>query len=186
MVGISLPARSEARSEGLLTLLRRYSDPFRSDLWADPPLSCPGQRRRKRHAPGLSTILVVDDDAPTRVILRMVLENAGHEVVEAAHGAAALDIIGPDLLPDIVMTDLTMPNLSGKELIERLRSAPRTASIPIVVVSGNYDSARTLQASGLVEAVIDKPFDAADLTECIRAVASTGMRSRPTSPTGIC
>ena len=134
----------------------------------------------------MSTILVVDDDAPTRVMLRMVLEGAGHEVVEAAHGAAALDIISPDLLPDIVMTDLTMPILNGKELIERLRSAPRTASIPIVVVSGNYDSARALQASGLVEAVINKPFGAADLTECIRAVARTGMRSRPTAPSEIC
>jgi CheY-like chemotaxis protein len=119
----------------------------------------------------LSTILVVDDDAPTRVVLRMILEKAGHEVVEAAHGAAALDIISPDLLPDVVMTDLTMPILSGKELIELLRSGPITAAIPIVVVSGNHDSARTLQASGLVEAVVDKPFDAASLTECIRAVA---------------
>ena len=134
----------------------------------------------------MSTVLVVDDDAATRVVLRMVLEKAGHEVVEAAHGAAALDIISPDLLPDIVMTDLTMPILNGKELIERLRSAPRTASIPIVVVSGNYDSARSLQASGLVEAVIDKPFDAADLTECIRAVAGTRMRSRQTAPSETC
>jgi CheY-like chemotaxis protein len=130
----------------------------------------------------LSTVLVVDDDAPTRVMLRMVLERAGHEVVEAAHGAAALDIIGPEFLPDVVMTDLTMPILSGGELINRLRSAPRTASIPIVVVSGNYDSARTLRASGLVQAVIDKPFDAADLTGCIRAVAGTGIRSRQTAP----
>ena len=132
----------------------------------------------------MSTVLVVDDDAPTRVMLRMVLESAGHEVVEAAHGAAALDIISPDLVPDIVMTDLTMPILSGKELIDRLRSAPKTASIPIVVVSGNYDFARALQASGLVEAVIEKPFGAADLTECIRTVAGTGLR--PTAPSEIC
>jgi CheY-like chemotaxis protein len=128
----------------------------------------------------LSTILVVDDGAPTRFVLRMFLENAGHQVVEAAHGAAALDIINPNLPPDVVMTDLTMPILSGNELIERLRSAPTTASIPIVVVSGNSDSARALRASGLVEAVVDKPFDAVALTRCIQAVASGGMRTRLT------
>jgi two-component system, chemotaxis family, chemotaxis protein CheY len=128
----------------------------------------------------LSTILVVDDDAPTRFVLRMILENAGHQVVEAAHGAAALDIINPNLPPDVVMTDLTMPILSGNELIERLRLAPTTASIPIVVVSGNSDSARALHASGLVEAVVDKPFDAVALTRCIQAVASGGMRTRLT------
>jgi CheY-like chemotaxis protein len=129
----------------------------------------------------LSSILVVDDDAPTRFVLRMILENAGHQVVEAAHGAAALDIINPNLLPDVVMTDLTMPILGGKELIERLRSAPTTAAIPIVVVSGNADSARALQASGLVEAVVDKPFDAVALTKCIQAIASSGMGSRVTA-----
>jgi len=126
----------------------------------------------------LSTILVVDDDAPTRVVLRTILERAGHRIVEAAHGAAALDIINPNLIPDLVLTDLAMPILSGKELIERLRSAPITASIPIVVVSGSADSARALKASGLVEAVVDKPFDAVTVTECIRAVASSEIGSR--------
>lgn len=128
----------------------------------------------------------MDDDTPTRVVLRMILEKAGHEVLEAEHGAAALDIISPDLYPDVVMTDLTMPILGGKELIERLRSAPSTASIPIVVVSGNYDSARALHASGLVEAVVEKPFDPAALTECIRAIAGSGSRSGQTAPSMTC
>jgi CheY-like chemotaxis protein len=128
----------------------------------------------------LSSILVVDDDAPTRLVLRMILEKAGHHVVEAVHGAAALDVINSILLPDVVTTDLTMPILGGKELIERLRSAPATALIPIVVVSGNADSARALQASGLVAAVVDKPFNAVALTECIQAVAGAGTRPKLT------
>ena len=149
----------------MLTLLRGRPDPVGDDAGADR----------------LSTILVVDDDAPTRFVLRMLFESAGHRVVEAAHGAAALEIISPHLLPDLVVTDLTMPILSGSELIERLRSAPATASIPIVVVSGNADSARALQPSGLVEAVVDKPFDAVALTKCIQAIASSGMGSRLTA-----
>jgi CheY-like chemotaxis protein len=121
----------------------------------------------------LSTILVVDDDADTRFMLRMILEPAGHEVVEAADGEAALGFIGPNSLPDVITTDLTMPVLSGAGLIERLRSEPRTASIPIVVVSADPFAARVLQASGLVEAVVIKPFDASVLAACIRSIAAT-------------
>jgi len=116
-------------------------------------------------------ILVVDDDADVRFVLREILEEAGHEVVEAAHGAAALDLISPQRLPDLVVTDLAMPILGGEELIGRLRSTPTTAAIPIVVLSGNADAAWTLKASGLVEAVVSKPFGAAAVTKAIHAVA---------------
>jgi CheY-like chemotaxis protein len=82
-------------------------------------------------------ILVVDDDPDTRRLFRFVLEQAGHQVVEAANGEAALDLITPNPLPDLITTDLTMPLMTGEGLIERLRSEPRTSSIPIVVVSSN-------------------------------------------------
>ena len=119
----------------------------------------------------MSMVLVVDDDPSTRFVVRLILETEGHEVVEAEHGEAALERIRPNP-PDIVTTDLTMPVLSGEKLIERLRSEPTTASIPIVVVSGNPAAARALHAAGLVEAFLTKPFDAAELRECIRAVAT--------------
>lgn len=118
----------------------------------------------------MSTILVVDDDADTRILLRLILEPAGHEVVEASDGHTALGLIGPDPLPDLITTDLRMPIVNGQALIERLRSEPRTAVIPIVVVSASPDAARALHASGLVEAVVIKPFDPFALEACIRAV----------------
>lgn len=118
----------------------------------------------------LSTILVVDDDRDTRSLLRLIFETAGHSVVEAPHGKAALDIIRPNSLPDVVVTDLRMPVLSGLHLIEHLHSEPRTRAIPIVVVSANSDAARTLQTSGLVQAVVRKPFDVHALIECIENV----------------
>jgi two-component system chemotaxis response regulator CheY len=119
----------------------------------------------------VSMVLVVDDDPSTRLVLRMILETAGHVVVEAEHGEAALARISPNP-PDIVTTDLAMPVLGGKELIERLRSQPLTALIPIVVLSGNPADARALHAAGLVEAVLTKPFAAADLVTCIAALAT--------------
>jgi len=120
----------------------------------------------------LSTILVVDDDAGTRSLLRLIFETGGHAVVEAAHGKAALDIIRPGPLPDVVVTDLIMPVLNGVELIERLHSEPRSALIPIVVVSANSNAAATLETSGLVAAVVRKPFDVYALMDCIGNVAT--------------
>ncbi|HEY8814648.1 MAG TPA: response regulator [Candidatus Dormibacteraeota bacterium] len=114
-------------------------------------------------------VLVVDDDPSTRFVLRMILETAGHLVTEAENGEAALARMGPR--PDVVMTDLMMPVLGGKELIERLRSQPTTASIRIVVVSGSPAEARALHAAGLIEAFVIKPFDAMDLLKCIGGVA---------------
>jgi len=128
------------------------------------------------HRPSLSTILVVDDDPDTRLLLRLILETDGHEIVEAGDGEAALALIDPNPLPDVIMTDLTMPMLNGLGLIERLRSEARTASIPIVVVSANPDAAQALHASGRIEAFVIKPFDASALASCIRDLASAPMR----------
>lgn len=125
----------------------------------------------------LMTILVVDDDPDTRTLLRLILETEGYSVVEAGHGEEALGMIGPHV-PDVVVTDLAMPVLNGVALIERLRSEPRTATIPIVVVSAS-DEADALQSTGRVKAVVRKPFDATAFAECIRAIATISMRSAP-------
>lgn len=111
----------------------------------------------------------------------MTLEPAGHRVLEAVDGEAALVLISPDPLPDVITTDLQMPLLSGLGLIEKLRSVPRTASIPIVVVSANPDLAHELHLAGLVEAVLMKPFDPSVLEACIRAVTSRPVNGAHTS-----
>jgi len=116
----------------------------------------------------LSTILIVDDDPSTRFVLRLILEKEGYKIVEAGNGAAALDMIRPDPLPDIVMTDLMMPVMTGVELVRRLRSEPRTAKIRIVVVSGNPEAAQGLE----VDAIVTKPFNAVKLADRIRTIVA--------------
>jgi CheY-like chemotaxis protein len=121
----------------------------------------------------LSTILVVDDDESSRLVLRSVLEPSGHLVLEAPDGQAALEMISSLITPDIVVTDLSMPVLSGEALISRLRAEPRTNSIPIVVVSGDHDVALALKMSGHVDAYVSKPVDKGALAQCISALART-------------
>jgi CheY-like chemotaxis protein len=126
----------------------------------------------------LKKILIVDDDPSTRFVLRLILERAGYAVVEAGNGQTALDLTTPDPPPDIVLTDLMMPVMTGVELIRRLRLDPRTAGIRIVVVSSNADAAASLLSRGQVNAIVSKPFTASKLADGIRAVLGSPMSER--------
>jgi CheY-like chemotaxis protein len=118
----------------------------------------------------MSRILIVEDDPNLRVVIRMVLERAGYEVAEARHGAEALESIGVEM-PDLVIADMTMPVMTGVELIDRIHSNAATASLPIVLLSGmQVDSA----VSRLVNAVVLKPFEPADLVASIDRALQAG------------
>jgi CheY-like chemotaxis protein len=100
----------------------------------------------------VSRILVVDDEPDLRFLLRRVFERAGHEVIEATDGAAALALVY-ESPPDLVVTDIMMPVMDGAELIGRLRSDPATAGIPILSVSGDGHLANG------ADAIAPKPYD---------------------------
>ena len=108
-------------------------------------------------------VLIVEDDQSLRVVIRMVLERARYEVLEARHGAAALELMESEM-PDLVLADLRMPLMSGVELIGRLRSSPTTASVPIVLLSGLLPDP---EVTRLANVVVAKPFEPADLLAAI-------------------
>ena len=104
----------------------------------------------------IARILIVDDEPDIRFLMRLIFEAAGYQVTEARHGAAGLKSIKARQ-PDLVTTDVMMPMMDGLEFIERLRSDPETAMIPILVVSGNSELAVAANTR------LGKPFDARDL-----------------------
>jgi two-component system cell cycle response regulator DivK len=75
-------------------------------------------------------ILVADDDKDNRAIMSAVLEAAGYRVLLACDGVEAIDAAMKEL-PDLILLDMSMPRLSGWDAIKRLKSAPRTAAIPV-------------------------------------------------------
>ena len=87
----------------------------------------------------MARILVVDDEPDERFLLRRMFERAGHEVLDAADGAAALAIVR-ESPPDLIVTDMMMPVMDGAELIRRLRADPATAGIPIMASTGDPTS----------------------------------------------
>jgi CheY-like chemotaxis protein len=119
----------------------------------------------------VSRILVVDDEQDLRFVLRRRFERAGHEVVEAGDGAAALQCV-KDSRPDLVVTDVMMPVMDGLELIDRLRADPSTATIPILSVSGNSDLAVD------ADMVLAKPYDGNELIVVAEQLLKEGRGAR--------
>jgi PAS domain S-box-containing protein len=82
-----------------------------------------------------STILVVEDNPVTRKLFRVTLESAGYAVEEAADGAEALEAVRRSA-PALILQDLRLPDMSGFELVERMRKLPHAAETPVIAISG--------------------------------------------------
>ncbi|MFT4189597.1 MAG: response regulator [Aeromicrobium sp.] len=106
-------------------------------------------------------VLIVDDTASIRFLLRMNLELAGFTVEEAVDGVAALETLRSGApLPDLVTVDVVMPRMDGVETVEAIRADPALADLPVVMVTtqGHPTSVRRGLEAGVDEYVV-KPFD---------------------------
>ena len=106
--------------------------------------------------------LVVDDSRAMRMILRRIMTDQGYEVVEAADGQEALDVLeglADNARPDVALIDWNMPNVDGLELVVRIRKNPAWRSITLMMVTteSEYDQIVRALAAGAHEYVI-KPF----------------------------
>src|SRR5712692_5230315 len=112
-------------------------------------------------------ILVVDDDADFREGLRAALEMKGYQVEEAGNGKDALERIEKKP-PLLVLLDLQMPVMNGRELLQKLRAAPETKDVPVVIISGfGFEwEAELMGAQGYV----GKPFEPEELERTIAAL----------------
>jgi CheY-like chemotaxis protein len=97
-------------------------------------------------------ILIIEDDRFLSLVLKGRLEREGFEVYQAFDGNEALEAL-KKITPDIILLDLIMPNMSGFEFLESLRSDPQYASIPVVVVSnlGQESDIEKAKSLGVIE-----------------------------------
>lgn len=93
----------------------------------------------ERQAKGGPHVLVVDDDADTRLLLRRALESAGFRVAEAPDGPEALTLLAGGDAFDLVTLDLQMPQMHGLHVLNAIRSRLVTADVPVVVATGSDD-----------------------------------------------
>jgi CheY-like chemotaxis protein len=105
--------------------------------------------------PEPSRILIVDDDDDSRSFMKELLEGDGYVVSEAGDGSVALDLLTSAPAPALVILDLEMPVMSGRELIEAMKADATLVNLPVLVVSG---SGRTVvPLGGPVVSVLTKP-----------------------------
>ena len=115
-------------------------------------------------------VLVIDDEAPIRLLCRVNLEAEGLDVLEAADGTTGLDLARNEQ-PDVVLLDVMMPGLDGWRVAEELLEDDRTSGIPIIFLTARAefrDRARGLDIGGVD--YVTKPFNPLDLAPLVRGL----------------
>jgi CheY-like chemotaxis protein len=113
--------------------------------------------------PSSKTVLVVDDEPVLRTIVREILHEEGYAVIEAPDGRVMLEIMARQR-PDLVLMDVMMPGVDGREAYRELRSHPEHSDIPVVMMSA------AVPAHGLdpsIAGFMAKPFDLTQLVELV-------------------
>jgi two-component system, OmpR family, alkaline phosphatase synthesis response regulator PhoP len=129
------------------------------------------------YAPGVNhraamKVLVVDDEAPIRLLCRVNLEAEGMAVLEAADGVRGLELARAEQ-PDVVLLDVMMPGLDGWRVAEEMLEDERTAGIPIIFLTARAefrDRARGLDIGGVD--YVTKPFNPLELATLVRELLS--------------
>jgi CheY-like chemotaxis protein len=105
----------------------------------------------------MKTILVVDDEFAMVEALSALLEDEGYHVVTAADGEEALSFLREGARPDLVLLDVMMPRLDGRDVLRRMQEDPALNGIPVILMSA---AAHPLELARLGSAVfLHKPFD---------------------------
>ena len=117
-------------------------------------------------------VLVIDDEAPIRLLCRVNLEAEGMEVIEAADGPSGLERARAEA-PDVILLDVMMPGLDGWRVAEELLDNPSTENIPIVFLTARAelrDRARGIDLGGVD--YVTKPFNPVELAPLVRELLS--------------
>jgi two-component system alkaline phosphatase synthesis response regulator PhoP len=118
----------------------------------------------------MTKVLVIDDEAPIRLLCRVNLEAEGMEVIEAADGPTGLEQAREEQ-PDVILLDVMMPGLDGWRVAEELLEDERTTEIPIIFLTARAefrDRARGLDIGGVD--YVTKPFNPLELAPLVEAL----------------
>jgi CheY-like chemotaxis protein len=128
-------------------------------------------------------ILLADDSVTAQNMGRKILADAGYEVIAVNNGSAALKKIA-ELKPDLVILDVYMPGYSGLEVCQRLKEAPETARIPVLLSVGKLEPFKPEEAQRVrADAFIVKPFEASELLSALSKLEDKVVpRSEPSKP----
>jgi len=114
---------------------------------------------------GRAAVLLVEDETALREVMASALRDAGHTVLEAGDGRAALDVLAEGTNVDVLVTDVIMPTMGGKELVERVER--RYPKVKVIFMSGYADDVEAVGALSRDSTFLNKPFSPAVLLKAI-------------------
>ena len=123
-------------------------------------------------------VLIVDDDARIRALMARLLETSGYLAVEAANGKEALALMRKRR-PCVILLDLQMPIMDGWEFRRQQLADPDLAEVPVICVTGFYDSSDMFRSAGVK--IFTKPVQLSALLQAIREVCKTEPRAVPSA-----
>ena len=118
----------------------------------------------------MARILAVDDDTDILNLVRNLLSMAGHQVLAAADGPAALAALGDRNAPDLAVLDVSMPPMDGVELAERLQQLPGLEHLPVIFLSAHVQQADVERGLAIGARYMTKPFTANALLHYVEMV----------------
>ena len=125
-----------------------------------------------------STLLIVDDHAANRDTLVELLENTDYRLVEAANGLEALKLAA-QLLPDLILLDVLMPEMDGFEVCRRLRADPKLAEVPVIMVTALDDQQARIMGIGCgADDFVSKPYDRSELRVRVKTITRLNRYGR--------
>jgi DNA-binding response OmpR family regulator len=120
----------------------------------------------------MAHILVAEDERDIRELVMFTLQFAGHKVTQAQNGEIAVEL-AQQVIPDLILTDVRMPKMTGYEVCRALKEIESVKHIPVVILSakGQDDEIETGKAAGAIDYIL-KPFDMAELQQRVNEILS--------------
>lgn len=119
----------------------------------------------------MGRVLIIDDEPTITMILKEVLMDEGYEITTAINGLNGLEVLQRQLIPDIIIIDLLMPRMGGRDFIITIRSKPEFADIPILLITGAIPNPQDFPPENSYQDIIYKPFDIEDVLAKVNSIA---------------
>ena len=122
-------------------------------------------------------ILVVDDDPDIIELITMVLQNKGYQLNSALNGHQALEILEQETPPELIITDVLMPEMDGYTFYKELKRDENFAKLPVIILTERKNMEDSFRALG-VEGFLQKPFSIENLTSQVEAILENAVAAR--------
>jgi len=109
--------------------------------------------------------MIIEDEAAITTVLQEILHDKGYEVSKAYDGLTGVKMLKDHENVDLALVDLNIPGISGKGVIEFMRSNDKLKNVPVIITTGNVYNPGDFPPKGSYQAILEKPFDLMELVK---------------------